>query len=118
MRRIALLVAAAALAGGSAAGAGVKSHSADVTLIEAVTVSGKTLPAGHYHLTWTGDSSKVHVTFEEGHRVVAKADATVKQRDQASPVEEVISRATESGQSALAELRLRNQKSVLAFPIS
>ena len=118
MRRIALLVVAAALVSGSAAWAGLKSHSTHVKLAEAVTVGGKMLPAGDYHVTWSGDSSRVQVTFERRSQVFAKADATLEQRAEASPQEEVISRVTKSGQRALEELRFHNEKTVLAFPVS
>jgi hypothetical protein len=118
MRRIVLLVAAAALASGGAAWAGLKSHSVDVTFPQATAVSGKMIPAGDYRLSWTGDSSKVQVTVEEGRHVVAQVDATLKQLTKASPEEEIISRTMKDGQRALEEVRFRNEKTVLAFPLS
>jgi hypothetical protein len=118
MRRIVLLVAAAALASGGAAWAGVKSHSVNVKLTQATVVSGKMIPAGDYHLSWTGDSSEVHVTFEEGRQVVAQVDATLKQLTKASPQKELISRTMKDGKRALEEVRFRNEKTVLAFPLS
>jgi hypothetical protein len=117
MHRMVLLVAAASLAAGGAAWAGLKSHSVDLTLTEATMVSGTTLPEGAYHLSWTGDSSKVHVTFEKDNHVIAQSDATLQQRAKPSSQEETISRTMKDGKQALEEVRFRNERTVLVFPV-
>jgi hypothetical protein len=116
VRRIASLVVAGALTAGGAAFAGTK-HSVDVKLDTPTVVNGQQLPAGDYQMSWTGDSSPVHVAFENGSKVVATVDARIEQRAQ-SENEELISRTTKDGKRALEEVRLAGKKTALVFPVS
>lgn len=118
MRRMVLFVAAVTLAAGSAAWAAPKSYSIHVTLETPTVVSGKSLPAGDYRLSWVGDTSKVNVTFERDATVVAQAKATLEDRPQRVPEQELISRTLKDGERALEEVRLRNQKTALVFSVS
>jgi hypothetical protein len=118
VRRVALFVAAGALAAGGAAWAGTESHSVRVKLEQPTVVSGQKLPAGDYQLSWTGDSSPVNVAIEKGSKVVAKVDAKVEQRAEPSPNEELITRAAKDGSRALEEVRLGGKKTALFFPVS
>ncbi len=117
VRRVALFVAAGALAAGGAAWAG-PSHSVAVKLEQPTVVNGQKLPAGNYELSWTGDSSPVNVEIERGSKVVAKVDAKVEQLAEPSPNEELITRATKDGSRALEEVRLAGKKTALVFPVS
>jgi hypothetical protein len=117
VRRIALIVAAGALAAAGGAGAGTESHSVDVTLTTPTVVGGQRIPAGDYRLAWAGESSPVHVSIEKGSKVVATVDAKVEPREP-SPDEELISRSMKDGSRALEEVRLAHHKTALVFPIS
>jgi len=117
VRRIALVVAAGTLAVAGAASAKTESHSVDVTLSTPTVVGGQRIPAGDYRLSWAGDSSPVHVSIEEGSRVVATVDAKVEPREP-SPDEELISRTLKDGSRALEEVRPAHHKTALVFPIS
>ena len=116
--RVVLLVVAGTLAAGGSAWARTNSHSVDVKLDTPMVVSGLQLPAGHYHLSWTGDSPSVNVAIERGSKVVAKVDAKVEQRAERSPDEELITRTTKDGSRALEEVRLGGKKAALVFPVS
>jgi len=118
MRRTVLFVTAATLAAGSAVWAAPKSHSIHVTLETPTVVSGKSLPAGDYRLSWVGDASKVNVTFKRDAKVVAQANATVQDRAQRAPEQELISRTLKDGERALEEVRLRKQRTALVFSVS
>ena len=118
MHRMALLVVVGTLATGGAAWAGTKSHSIDVTLSALTMVRGQRIPAGDYRLSWAGDSSNVHVTFERGEKVVAQVDGKIETLAQPSPEQELVTRTTKDGARALEEVRLRNQKTALVFPVS
>ncbi|HXK11095.1 MAG TPA: hypothetical protein VMT70_15715 [Vicinamibacteria bacterium] len=118
MPRMAMLVVGFALAAGGAAWAGTKSHSIDVTLTVPTAVSGHRIPAGDYRLSWVGDSSEVHVTFENDRKVVAQVDAKLERRAERTPDQEVISRTTKNGGQALEEVRLGGGKEALVFTVS
>jgi hypothetical protein len=89
-----------------------------VTLESPTLVSGKTLPAGDYRLSWMGDSSKVNVTFERDAKVVAQANATIKDRAEKSREPELISRTMKDGRKTLEEVRFGDQQIVLTPSVS
>jgi hypothetical protein len=113
-----LLTAASFLAAGAAPAIASRSRSVHVTLTAPLTVSGKTIPAGDYRFSWAGDANKVDVSIEQHNKVVATAEATVKQLPTASRQEEVIARVSKSGQQVIEQLRLRGETTTLVFPAS
>jgi hypothetical protein len=113
-----LLTAATFLTAGAAQAVAARSRSVHVTLTAPLTVNGTTIPAGDYRFSWAGDANKVDVSIEQHDKVVATAEATVKQRPRASRQEEVIARISKSGSQILQELRLRGETTTLVFSAS
>jgi hypothetical protein len=114
-RNVLLLSAAALLAAGASSAVDSGSHSAEVKLDTATTVSGKLLSPGDYRFSWSEATNKVDVTIEKGHEVVAKAEASVKELPQPPSEKEVISRTTKTGSRVLEQLRLRGDTTALVF---
>jgi len=120
--RLFLVLAASTLIAGSAgwaAAAAAGSHSMDMRLSSATLVSGTTIPAGSYSLSWTGDDTgSVNVTIERRGRVVANAQAKVEELDRAPREDQVITRMSKSGPATLEEVRERGRTTTLVFQAS
>jgi hypothetical protein len=116
-RAFLLLPAAVAFAAGAAWASSSDSHSVDVKLHSATKVAGKTLSPGDYRFAWLGSADKVDVTISRDHKVVARAQAQLKQRPK-SEYQEVISKSPQPGTHVLEEVRLGGQTTALVFSAS
>jgi len=114
IRRISSLVVGVVFASAGAVWATGQSHSVNMTLDQAATISGKTLQPGDYRLMWTGEAQKVDVTIESGDKTVAQAEATLKQEPKPTAEASVVLRKTKSGE-ILEEVRPEGQKTVIVF---
>jgi hypothetical protein len=100
---VAALLATSALA----AGAG---HRGTLQTVSPVQVNGKSLPAGEYTVTWSGDGPNVNVSFARGGKVLATAAATVVTLDQKAPSDVCELKTSSTGSQELSALRFSGQK--------
>ena len=116
-RRLAVLAIVVGLAlASNAMAAGRQSVSVD--LREDTSLAGTKIPAGKYKISWTANGAEAEVKVAQGKKVVATTKG--KLVEQARPVsdDQVVSRKDASGLFALAEVRLRGEKSVLVLGAS
>jgi hypothetical protein len=78
-------------------------------------VSGTTLSAGTYQVTWTGLNPVVQVQILEGKTVVTSIQARVVTLDNKSPSKAVVTRANPDGSLSLDSLRFAGQSFGLGF---
>lgn len=91
------------------------SGAATVKLFGAAQVNGKSLAAGEYKVKWETNSPQADVTFLQGKKAVATAQAKLVDRDQAYREDAVVTRANPDGSETIVELRFAGKKSVLVF---
>jgi hypothetical protein len=82
--------------------------SADVTLPQAVEISGTHLAPGSYHLLWTGSGPNVKVSFLQGRKQVVTAPATLEQHKDPYSGTALVTKAAPSGAPQLAGIMLRD----------
>lgn len=116
-RRTAVLATALALGFAPLALASGR-QSVSVDLKDATSLGGTKIPAGKYKIAWTSNGAEAEVKVEQGKKVVATTKAKLVERDRPAPDDEVVSRKDATGAFALAEVRLRGEKSVLVLGAS
>ncbi|HXB57773.1 MAG TPA: hypothetical protein VN461_23635 [Vicinamibacteria bacterium] len=116
-RRLGALLAALSLCAGVAAQAG-SPHSLKLKLESATTVKGETLAPGDYTLSWTPQGNEAEVTIAQRGKVVAKAKATLLEKEKAAPDDMVVFRKGNDGAQVISEIRHRGDKAVLVLPAS
>lgn len=104
---ILLLVAGSALAAD-------KGNQTKVTVLDPVMVNGTTLAPGEYKVTWEGSGGEVQVTFLQGKKVVATAQAKVQARDVAYENTALVTKQDGKGLD-LVEIRPQGRKEALAL---
>src|SRR5262245_8592335 len=105
--KILILATAALLASSAFAAAG---HKGSIQLSDPIQVNGKSLPAGSYTVTWSGDGPAVNVSFARGGKVLATAPASVVALDQKSSDNIYELRTSSTGDKELSALRFSGQK--------
>ena len=111
-----LAVFAAVFLGGLASHAvAAGRQSLNVDLTDETSLAGTKLAAGKYKISRTTGEAETEVKVTQGRKVVATGKAKRVERPQASPDDQVVSRKDSSGTFALAEIRLRGEKSVLVM---
>jgi hypothetical protein len=115
--RLGALLTALALCAGATAQAG-SSHSLKVKLESAVTVKGETLAPGDYTLSWTPQGNEAELTIAQRGKVVAKAKATLLEKEKAALDDMVVFRKGSDGAQVISEIHRRGEKAVLVLPAS
>lgn len=82
-------------------------------ILDSVTVSGKTLPAGEYSLQWDGTGQNVQLSILKGKKVVATTAAHVVDLSQSSPANEALVKNGGDGNRSLSEIRFEGKKYAL-----
>jgi hypothetical protein len=80
-----------------------------------VSVSGKSLPAGLYSLSWTGTGPDVQVNIMKGKDVVATAPAKLMDLNQKAADDTAILKSNSDGSKSLAEVHFSGKKEALSF---
>lgn len=93
-------------------------QSLTVDLKDATSLGGTKIPAGKYKIAWTTSGAEAEVKVEQGKKVVATSKAKLVERDRPAADDEVVSRKDATGAFALAEVRLRGEKSVVVLGAS
>ncbi len=81
--------------------------------LNAVTVNGKTLPAGDYSLKWEGTGSSVQLNILKGSKVVATTPARVIDLKQSPNQDQALVKNNDDGSKSLAEVRFGGKKYAL-----
>jgi hypothetical protein len=115
--RLGALLAAVALCGGATAQAG-PAHSLKVKLESATTVKGERLAPGDYTLSWTPQGNEAELTFAQHGKIVAKAKATLQEKDKAAQDDMVVFRKGSDGGQVISEIHRRGDKAVLVLTAS
>ena len=100
-----LLLASAAFAG----------EKASVKVFETVKVSGKTLPAGVYNVSWEGTGSNVQVSIHKGKEAVATIPAQLEASDSAPDSTGYSTRKEDDGSTSLTTVFFAGKKYSLNF---
>jgi hypothetical protein len=115
--RLGALVTTVALCAGATAQAG-SAHSMRVKLESATTVTGERLAPGDYTLSWTPQGNEAELTIAQRGKIVAKAKATLQEKDRAALDDMVVFRKGSDGAQAISEIHRRGDKAVLVLPAS
>jgi hypothetical protein len=100
-----LLLASAAFAG----------EKASVKVFETVKVSGKTLPAGVYNVSWEGTGSNVQVSIQKGKETVATIPAQLEASNSASASSGYSTRQEGDGSKSITTVFFAGKKYSLNF---
>jgi hypothetical protein len=87
--------------------------SANIKLSDPVTISGKVLKPGNYHVKWNGTSGPVQVSFLKGKDVVATAPAELINKK--SPYDDAVETKEAPNKTSLLE-EIDWSKMSLKFP--
>jgi len=82
-------------------------------ILDPVTVSGKTLPAGEYSLKWDGTGQNVQVSILKGSKVVATTPAHLVDLGQSAQANEALVKNSSDGNRSLSEIRFEGKKYAL-----
>lgn len=84
-------------------------------LMNSVTISGTTVPAGDYSVKWEGTGSNVQLNILRGSKVVASTPARLVDLDQSSSSDTALFKSNGDGSKSLAEIRFGGKKYALAI---
>jgi hypothetical protein len=117
IRRLAVLTAVVGMGFAPfAMAAGRQSLSVD--LKDETSLAGTKIPAGRYKISWTSNGAQAEVKVAQGKKVVATTKGTLVEEARPATDDEVVRRKDATGAFALAEVRLRGEKSVLVLGAS
>ncbi len=91
------------------------SNTGSLNVQEAITVSGKQLPAGDYKVKWDGTGSNVEISIVKGKTVLATAPARLVDLKESSPSDAAVVRKNDNGSRSLSEIRFSGKKFALAL---
>jgi len=91
------------------------SDSGTVTLLHAVVLHGKTLPAGRYNVEWKTHSPEATVQFVQRYKVILDTQGRVEQRAKKYDQNEVVYDTSPDGSMSLIEIRFAHSNKVLVF---
>jgi hypothetical protein len=80
-----------------------------------VSVSGQSLPAGSYLLSWSGNGPNVQVNIMKGKQVVATAPAKLMDLNQKASDDTAILKSNGDGSKSLAQVQFSGSKQALSF---
>jgi len=107
-----LLALSLLLAGSAMAGT---TNKGTLQFDETVTVAGKQLPAGKYHVEWTGDGPTVELSISDGRETVAKVPAQIVPVKKAEPTSGYSTSADPAGNKTLTGVFFSGRKYDLAI---
>lgn len=82
-------------------------------ILDPVTISGKTLPAGEYSLKWDGAGQNVQLSILKGSKVVATTSARLVDLSQSAQADEALVKNGSDGSRSLSEVRFEGKKYAL-----
>jgi len=82
-------------------------------ILDSVTVSGKTLPAGEYSLKWDGTGQNVQLNILKGSRVVATTSARLVDLNESAKADTALVKSNGDGSRSLSEVRFEGKKYAL-----
>ena len=92
-------------------------QSLNVDLKADTSIAGTKIPAGRYKISWTtGPQAEVKVA--QGKKVVVTTQGKLVEQARPADDDQVVSRKDATGAFAIAEVRLRGEKSVLVLGAS
>ena len=84
-------------------------------LLDAVTVSGKQLPAGDYSVKWDGNGPDVELNILKGNKVVATTPAHLVDLSQKSNGDSAVVQRNSDGSNVLTQIQFSGKKYALAI---
>jgi hypothetical protein len=117
LKKLTVLAAALLVGLGSHALAAGR-RSLTVELKDDTSLAGTKVPAGTYKFSWTAGENETEVKVTQGKKVVATGKAKRVEQPRPSEDDAVVSRKDASGAFALAEIRVRGEKSTLVLGAS
>jgi hypothetical protein len=115
--RLVGFLVALALCGVTAVQAGA-SHSMNLKLDSAATLKGEKLSPGDYRLSWTAEGTEADLTIAQGRKVVAKAHATLVEKEKPAGEDMVLFRKGSDGLPMISEIHHRGEKAVIVLTAS
>jgi hypothetical protein len=109
-----LLLGLTLLLGTSVFAANTHNNKGSLELLDSVTVSGKTVPAGDYSVKWEGTGSNVQLNILKGSKVVASTSARIVSLDQSSGSDSTVLKSNSDGSKSLSEIRFNGKKYAIA----
>lgn len=82
-------------------------------ILDSVTVSGKTLPAGEYSLKWDGSGQNVQLNILKGSKVVATTSARLVDLNESAKADTALVKSNGDGSRSLSEIRFGGKKYAL-----
>jgi hypothetical protein len=110
-----LLLGLSLLLATSVFAANTHNNKGSLQLLDSVTVSGKTVPAGDYSVKWEGTGDNVQLDILQGRKVVATASARIVALDQSSGSDSTVLKNNGDGSKALSEIRFGGKKYAIAI---
>jgi hypothetical protein len=93
-------------------------QSVTVDLREDTSLAGTRIPAGTYKISWTANGAEAEVKVAQGKKVVVTTKGKLVEQTRPATDDQVVSRKDASGSFALAEVRLKGEKSILVLGAS
>jgi len=78
-----------------------------------VVVSGKTLTAGKYTVTWEGQGQNVDLSVAKGKELIVKTPARLLDLPRVSPNDAVVTKDNPDGSRTLSQIQISGKKYVL-----
>ena len=91
------------------------SNKGSMQLLDAVTVSGKQLPAGDYSVKWDGTGPNVELNILKGNKVVATTSARLIDLSEKPNNDAAVVKNNDDGSRALTEIHFGGKKYALAI---
>jgi hypothetical protein len=91
------------------------SNKGSMELLNAVTVSGKQLPAGDYSVKWDGSGPNVELNILRGNKVVATTPARLIDLTRTASSNAAVVKSNDDGSRSLAEIHFGGKKYALAI---
>jgi hypothetical protein len=79
------------------------------------TFGGKTLPAGNYTVSWTGNPANLDVTISKGHDVLAEGKGKIQEAQRKYNDDAVVYHREASGTPALEEIEFGGKRMALVL---
>ncbi len=80
-----------------------------------VVLNGTHLESGRYTIRWESHSPTLTVSIVQGKKTVATASATMVERGEAYPTNEVVTNSASDGTQVLKEIRFAGSRQVIVF---
>jgi hypothetical protein len=91
------------------------SNKGSMQLLDAVTISGKQLPAGDYSVKWDGTGPNVELNILKGNKVVATTSARLIDLSEKPNNDAAVVKNNDDGSRSLTEIHFGGKKYALAI---